>query len=60
MDSTGPWSRQDLFFLDDALRRGCSFAEVAGFLGRNVDEIREKARELGIACEEFKDLKGTI
>jgi hypothetical protein len=54
MDSTGPWSKQDLFFLDDALRRGLSFAEVAGFLRRNVDEIREKARELGIAREDFK------
>jgi hypothetical protein len=47
MHSTGPWSKQDLFFLEDALRRGRSSAEVAAFLGRQVDEIREKARELG-------------
>jgi hypothetical protein len=60
MDSTGPWSKQDLFFLDDALRRGLPFAELAGFLGRNVDEVREKARALGMACEEFNDGKRKI
>jgi hypothetical protein len=48
MDSTAPWCKQDLFFLDDALRRGSSFAEVAGFLCRHEGEVREKARELGI------------
>jgi hypothetical protein len=35
-------------FLDDALRRGSSFAEVAGFLCRHEGEVREKAKELGI------------
>jgi hypothetical protein len=48
MDSTAPWCKQDLFFLDDALRRGSSFAEVAGFLCRREGEVREKAKELGI------------
>jgi hypothetical protein len=48
MDSTAPWCKQDLFFLDDALRRGSSFAEVAGFLCRHEGEVREKAKELGI------------
>jgi hypothetical protein len=33
--------------LEDALRRGRPATEVAAFLGRQVDEIREKARELG-------------
>jgi hypothetical protein len=54
MHSTGPWSKQDLFFLEDALG---SSAEVAAFLGRQVDEIREKARELGRPCEELKSGK---
>jgi hypothetical protein len=42
-----PWCRQDLFFLEDSLRRGNPFAEVAGFLSRR-SEVREKAESLGI------------
>ena len=57
MDSTAPWCKQDLFFLDDALRRGSSFAEVAGFLCRHEGEVREKAKELGW-CEGLKSLEG--
>ena len=41
-----PWVRADAFFLEDALRRGMSVEEVSGFLGRAVDEVRAKAREL--------------
>ena len=41
-----PWPRQDLFFLDDALRHGGSFAEIASFLCRDEDEVWEKAKEL--------------
>jgi hypothetical protein len=40
------WEKADLFFLDNALRHGISVEEVAGFLGRPVDEVRAKAREL--------------
>jgi hypothetical protein len=45
--SRQPWSQADLFFLGDALRRGLSLAQVAGFLGRTEDEVRQKAQELG-------------
>jgi hypothetical protein len=48
MHSAVPWCNQDLFFLEDSVRRGRSFAEVAGFLCRHEDEVREKAKELGI------------
>jgi hypothetical protein len=41
-----PWSQADLFFLMDALRRGLSVAQVAGFLGRTEDEVRGKAEKL--------------
>jgi hypothetical protein len=41
-----PWSKPDLLFLQDALRRGLSFAQVAGFLRRTEDEVRQKAKEL--------------
>jgi hypothetical protein len=38
------WLRADLLFLRDALARGMSFAEVAGFLGRTEEEVRQKAK----------------
>jgi hypothetical protein len=42
-----PWSRADVFLLEDALRRGIPANDVAGFLGRTADEVQAKARELG-------------
>jgi hypothetical protein len=37
------WEKSDLFFLNDALARGMSIAEVAGFLNRSEEEVRERA-----------------
>ena len=45
-DMGKPWERADLFFLKDSLERGMSLAEIAGFLGRTADEVREKAEHL--------------
>jgi predicted DNA-binding ribbon-helix-helix protein len=42
-----PWLDSDLLFLRLALERGMSIAAVAGFLGRDEDEVRKKAKELG-------------
>jgi hypothetical protein len=42
------WSTADLFFLQDATRRGMSEQEVAGFLGKSVDEVRAKVIELSV------------
>jgi hypothetical protein len=42
------WSPSDLFFLKDALKRGMAFTEVAGFLCRDEDEVRKKAKQLKI------------
>jgi hypothetical protein len=41
-----PWAKADLFFLKDSLERGMSLAEIAGFLRRTADEVREKAKDL--------------
>jgi hypothetical protein len=41
-----PWQKTDLFFLVAALARGMSSVLVAGFLGRDEDEVAEKATEL--------------
>jgi hypothetical protein len=45
-DMGKPWARADLFFLKDSLERGMSLAEIAGFLRRTADEVREKAKSL--------------
>lgn len=42
------WSPSDLFFLKDALQRGMTFAEAAGFLSRDEGEVRKKAKQLKI------------
>jgi hypothetical protein len=39
------WEKADLFFLLDALRHGTTIEEVAGFLGKPVDEVRAKAHQ---------------
>jgi hypothetical protein len=41
-----PWTKADLLFLKDSLAHGMSYAEVAGFLGRNEEEVRQKMEEL--------------
>jgi hypothetical protein len=38
-----PWERADLFFLRDAFERGMSIQDLAGFLNRSEDEIRQQA-----------------
>jgi hypothetical protein len=40
------WAKADLFFLTDALDRRISLAEVAAFLGRTEEEVREKAERI--------------
>jgi hypothetical protein len=42
------WSPPDLFFLRDALERGMTPAEAAGFLSRDEDEVRKKAKQMKI------------
>jgi hypothetical protein len=50
----GTWCSQDLFFLMSALRRGdMSCAEVAGFVGRDVGEVRDKAEQIGIKAPQL-------
>jgi hypothetical protein len=40
------WLDSDVLFLKLALERGMTIAAVAGFLGRDEDEVRGKAEEL--------------
>jgi hypothetical protein len=48
MNAGKPWLRSDVLFLTDSLERGMSLVEVAAFLRRPEDEVREKARELRV------------
>jgi hypothetical protein len=42
------WSPSDLFFLKDALKRGMTYAEAGGFLSRDEDVVRKKAKQMKI------------
>jgi hypothetical protein len=55
----GWWTSADLFFLRDSLRHGMSIVEVAGFLRRTEDEVRQKAKELNYlnAADDLFDLR---
>jgi hypothetical protein len=45
---TTPWSAMELVDLEHGLRLGVSLEVIADFIKRDVDEVREKADELGI------------
>jgi len=51
----GWWSQSDLFFLKDALERGMTCGDVAGFLSRGEDEVRNKAKQMKIRYGQVRD-----
>jgi len=46
-DGEEPWSEDDLFGLESALAFAGKIEEIAIFLGREVQEVRQKASERG-------------
>ena len=40
------WLASDVLFLEIAALRGMSLTRIAGFLGREEDEVRNKTKEL--------------
>jgi hypothetical protein len=46
--ATEPWSEMDIAGLTNEIAHGRSMAETASFLCRDEDEVRQKARELGL------------
>jgi hypothetical protein len=46
-NSGAPWSEADISDLKNELDHGRTVAETASFLCRDVDEVREKMKELG-------------
>jgi hypothetical protein len=41
-----PWVASDVLFLEIAALQGMSLTRIAGFLGREEDEVRNKTKEL--------------
>jgi len=48
-NSGEPWSEMDISDLSPSLDYGDTFAQTASFLCRDEDEVRQKAKELGLA-----------
>jgi hypothetical protein len=40
------WDKADLLFLESAVAQGMPFSEVAGFLCRTEEEVRERSKSL--------------
>lgn len=47
-NSVEPWSEADISDLKNELDHGRTIAQTASFLCRDVDEVREKMKELGL------------
>jgi hypothetical protein len=47
-NSGEPWSEMDISDLTNEIARGRTFAQTASFLCRDEDEVRQKARQLGL------------
>ena len=47
-NSGEPWSEMDISDLTNELTHGRTMAETASFLCRDEDEVRQKAKELGL------------
>jgi hypothetical protein len=47
-NSGEPWSEADISDLKNEIDRGRTLAETASFLCRDEDEVRQKARQLGL------------
>jgi len=48
-NSGRPWSKMDLVDLRNGFELGEPIEELAAFLMRDIDEVRRKAAELGLA-----------
>ena len=48
-NSGEPWSEADISDLENELDHGQTIAQIASFLYRDDDEVREKMKELGLA-----------
>jgi hypothetical protein len=47
-NSGEPWSEADISDLTNEIAHGRTMAQTASFLCRDLDEVRQKAKELGL------------
>ena len=57
VNSGKSWSEMDLEDLRDSIDYGDTFAQAASFLCRDEDEVRQKAKELGLVEQPGKRSK---
>ena len=57
VDSGKSWSEMDLEDLRHSIDYGDTFAQAASFLCRDEDEVRQKAKELGLVEQPGKRSK---
>ena len=57
VNSGKPWSEMDIVDLTRSLDYGNTFAKSASFLCRDEDEVRQKARQLGLVEHPGRRLK---
>jgi hypothetical protein len=48
-NSRAPWSKMDVRDLRNEIAHGRTVTQIASFLCRDEDEVREKIKELGLA-----------
>jgi hypothetical protein len=53
-NSGEPWSEWDIFDLKNEIGRGRTVEQTASFLCRDVPEVREKMKELGLVTRPGK------
>ena len=56
-NSDKPWSKMDIADLTHSLDYGDTFAQTASFLCRDVDEVRQKTKELGLVEQPGKPVR---
>ena len=56
-NSGEPWSEADISDLTNEIAHGRTVAEIASFLCRDVDEVREKMKELGLVEQPSKHVR---
>ena len=56
-NSDEPWSEMDISDLTNEIAHGRTMAETASFLCRDEEEVRQKAKELGLVEQPGKHVR---
>jgi hypothetical protein len=56
-NSDEPWSEMDIGDLTNEIAHGRTMAETASFLCRDEEEVRQKAKELGLVEQPGKHVR---